>query len=71
MSFVTKVEDFDVKNEPTLQYLKGSKERQDLFTAISKYNDNCVEIPIVIGGEEIRSGDVSYQVMVWNFSFIL
>ncbi|XP_035230178.1 delta-1-pyrroline-5-carboxylate dehydrogenase, mitochondrial-like isoform X1 [Stegodyphus dumicola] len=63
ISFVTKVDDFEVKNEPILQYLKDSKERKELFDAIAKYKDSCVEIPIVVGNEEIRSGDVKYQVM--------
>ena len=65
-SFVSKVDDFQVKNEPILQYTKGSKERQDLYAAISKYEDTCVDIPIVIAGEEIYSGEARYQVMVWN-----
>lgn len=66
MAFVTKVDDFQVKNEPVLQYLKNSKERKDLFDAIAKHKDNCANIPIVIGGEEIYSEDVVYQVMVCN-----
>lgn len=61
---MAKVDDFQVKNEPILQYLKDSKERKELFAAVSKYADNCIDIPIIIGNTEIYSGDVKYQVMV-------
>lgn len=68
MSYVAKVDDFQVQNEPILQYMKDSKERQDLFAAINRYKDNCIEIPIVIGSEEIFSGNVKYQVMPFDHS---
>lgn len=64
IAVAAKVNEFEVKNEPVLQYLKGSKERKELFEAIAKYKDTCTEIPIVIGGKEIYAGDVKYQVMV-------
>ncbi|KAG8180753.1 hypothetical protein JTE90_026227 [Oedothorax gibbosus] len=66
VSVAAKVDDFEVKNEPVLQYLKGSKERKELFEAIAKYKDTCTEIPIVIGGKEIYAGDVRYQVMPFD-----
>lgn len=69
LSLVAKVEDFQVKNEPVLQYLKNSEERNELYAAIAKYKDTCVNIPIVIGNEEIFDGEVQYQVMVSIYSF--
>ncbi|KAJ8320722.1 hypothetical protein KUTeg_002309 [Tegillarca granosa] len=49
-------------NEPMYDYAAGSKERQELDAAIDKYSNKLEDIPIVIGGEEIRTKDVRYQV---------
>lgn len=51
-------------NEPMYDYAAGSKERQELDAAINKYSNNVEDIPIVIGGEEIRTKDIRYQVEV-------
>lgn len=53
-------------NEPILTYLKGSNERKELEKAIKKATETCEDVPIVIGGEEIRTKDVRYQVMPHN-----
>lgn len=58
--------DVSTYNEPILSYLKGSKERADLEKALKKATDACEDVPIVIGGEEIRTKDVRYQVMPHN-----
>ncbi len=44
-------------NEPILGYLKGSKERADLKSALSAIESEVVEIPCIIGGREIRTGN--------------
>ncbi|GIY84824.1 hypothetical protein CDAR_282181 [Caerostris darwini] len=66
ISVAAKVDDFQVKNEPVYEYLKDSKERKELFDAIAKYENTCVEIPIIVGDKEIYSGDVKYQVMPFD-----
>lgn len=48
-------------NEPILGYLKGSKERTDLKAALAKIESEVVEIPCVIGGKEVRTGNI-YEV---------
>ncbi|KAG8229992.1 hypothetical protein J437_LFUL012268 [Ladona fulva] len=58
-----KFKDFKVKNEPILEYLKGSKERKELEAALKNVASNCEDVPIVIGDEEIRTKEVKYQVM--------
>ncbi|XP_046389015.1 delta-1-pyrroline-5-carboxylate dehydrogenase, mitochondrial [Ischnura elegans] len=58
-----RLQNLTVKNEPVLQYLKGSKERQELEAALKRIAGNCEDVPIVIGNEEIRTKDVRYQVM--------
>lgn len=43
-------------NEPPLNYAPGSRERSDLKAKLQEMIANPVEIPILIGGEEVRSG---------------
>src|SRR2546427_2958228 len=43
-------------NEPILSYVPGSAERADLKRALKEMSGQPVEIPIVIGGREIRTG---------------
>ena len=58
------VNDFTVKNEPLYGYMPGSPERVELEAALVKYSDVTEDVPIVIGGQEYRTDDVRYQVMV-------
>lgn len=58
--------DVGTYNEPILGYEKGSKERAELEKALKKAADNCEDVPIVIGGEEIRNSNVQYQPMPHN-----
>lgn len=47
-------------NEPVLSYAPGSPERQALREAISAHDGaEPVEIPLIIGGEEVRTGDLA------------
>lgn len=59
-----KFTDFSIQNEPVLPYTKGSKERKDLEATLADYSNNCVEVPIVIGGKEYKTDRVMYQPMV-------
>ncbi|HUS87000.1 MAG TPA: L-glutamate gamma-semialdehyde dehydrogenase [Bacteroidales bacterium] len=45
------------ENEPVLEYLKGSRERIELEKELIRMEQTEVEIPLVIGGKEIRTGD--------------
>lgn len=62
----SKVDEFSVKNEPVLSYLPGSKERCELESALKTIGCNPEEVPIIIGGEKLKSGDVRRQVMPHN-----
>src|SRR4051812_49503198 len=42
-------------NEPILAYAPGSRERGELKHAIKDLSSRQVEIPVVIGGKEIRT----------------
>ncbi len=44
------------KNEPVLLYLPGSAERASLKTLLGTVGAETIDIPVVIGGREIRTG---------------
>lgn len=46
------------KNEPVYTYESGSKERADLKNAINAASKQQVEIPMIIGGKEVTSGNL-------------
>ncbi len=46
------------KNEPVLEYKVGSPEREALKKAIKELKNKEEEIPLIIGGERVYSGDV-------------
>jgi len=54
MNGVTKLP--PVANEPVLDYAPGSPEREALKAALTKMGASTLDIPVVIGGEEIRTG---------------
>ncbi|MFT3707363.1 MAG: L-glutamate gamma-semialdehyde dehydrogenase [Archangium sp.] len=43
-------------NEPIKQYAPGSPEKAELKAALAKVGSEKIEIPVVIGGKEIRTG---------------
>jgi 1-pyrroline-5-carboxylate dehydrogenase len=45
------------KNEPVLSYAPGSKERHLLKKALEEMRSKVVDIPMFIGGQEIRTGN--------------
>ncbi|MCB9831340.1 MAG: L-glutamate gamma-semialdehyde dehydrogenase [Planctomycetes bacterium] len=46
----------DPKNEPVRSYAPGSSERQSLQATLAAMQQDVVDIALVIGGEEIRTG---------------
>lgn len=45
------------KNEPVLTYAPGTREREELKKQLGVYRSTEMDIPMIIGGEEIRSGN--------------
>jgi 1-pyrroline-5-carboxylate dehydrogenase len=45
-------------NEPILTYAPGTRERAELKAALQEIIDNPVEVPCIIDGEEVRTGDL-------------
>lgn len=47
------------QNEPVLDYAPGSKERKELKDAISRLKEEKADIPMYIGGKELRTGNLA------------
>lgn len=45
-------------NEPGLDYMPGSKERHELKAKLKEMLENPVEVPCIIGGREVTTGDL-------------
>jgi 1-pyrroline-5-carboxylate dehydrogenase len=58
-------------NEPVLGYEPGSPEREELRGRLEELSGRRLEIPLVIGGEEVRTGDTFEAVMPHNRSHVL
>ena len=58
-------------NEQNKGYLPGSPERSELKARLAKMASERVEIPLVIGGKEIRTGRVQRVVMPHNHQHVL
>src|SRR5258706_7934210 len=58
-------------NEPNLAYLPGSPERHELKARLSAMAGERIDIPIVIGGREIRTGRTQQAVMPHNYRHVL
>ena len=46
------------KNEPILDYAPGSPEREELKKTLNDMLSKEIEIPMIIGGKEVKSGDL-------------
>src|SRR6266545_4303311 len=58
-------------NEPTLGYLPGSPERAELKNRLKSMAADRLDIPVVIGGREIRTGHMQQAVMPHNHQHVL
>ena len=45
------------RNEPVLDYTPGSPEKHALKTQLDRFADDCVEIPLIIGGQDVKTGN--------------
>ena len=58
-------------NEPNKGYLPGSPERAELKAALARMAGERIDIPIVIGGREIRTGKTAPSVMPHDHRHVL
>jgi len=59
------------QNEAVLNYMKGSPERIALEKELQKQMSQKIEIPLIIGGKEIRTGDTGTVCMPHRHSHVL
>src|SRR5215211_7231039 len=59
------------RNEPVKDYAPGSPERAELQARLAEMTGERLEIPSVIGGEEIRTGDTFEAVMPHDKDHVL
>ncbi len=59
------------KNEPVKSYAPGTPEREALSLTIKAQRAEEIEIPLFIGGEEVRSGDMATCVMPHQHGHVL
>lgn len=59
------------ENDPNLTYRPGSPERADLKARLSAMAAEVIDIPVIIGGREIRTGDTGTVVMPHDHGHVL
>ena len=58
-------------NEPIKSYAPGSPEKASLKARLASMADEVVDIPLIIGGKEIRTGDLGKSVMPHKHGHVL
>jgi 1-pyrroline-5-carboxylate dehydrogenase len=61
----------DPKNEPVLPYAPGDEARTELKEKLDQMANEVVDIPLIIGGEEVRTGDTAQVVMPHDHGHVL
>ena len=59
------------QNEPVKDYAPGSPEREELRVRLEQMRSDQIDIPLVIGGKEIRSGETFDAVMPHDRKHVL
>ncbi len=58
-------------NEPVLSYAPGTPERRELKAELKRMAGEQIEIPVIVGGREIRTGDTAESVMPHDHAHVL
>jgi len=58
-------------NDPVRNYEPGSSDRQAMKSRLAEMSAEKIEIPLVIGGKEVRTGDTGTQVMPHRHGHVL
>ncbi len=59
------------RNEPVLGFAPGSPEKAALKAELERQSKETIEVPLIIGGEEIRTGDTATMVMPHDHKHVL
>src|SRR5579864_9429928 len=58
-------------NDPVRNYAPGSPERAAIKKKLAAMSSEKIEIPLLIGGKEVRTGDTASQVMPHRHGHVL
>jgi 1-pyrroline-5-carboxylate dehydrogenase len=58
-------------NEPILEYRKGSPERERLVRELKRQHEQKIEIPLIIGGREVHTGNTGKAVCPHDHKHVL
>ena len=58
-------------NEPIKTYMPGSPERDQLKKKLTELKSQHIEVPLIIGGEEVKSGNTEEMVIPHNKKHVL
>jgi 1-pyrroline-5-carboxylate dehydrogenase len=58
-------------NEPVANYAPQTPERESLVAALNRLSEKQIEIPLIIGGEEVRTGNIGQAVMPHDHGHVL
>ena len=61
----------DIKNEPVKSYAPGTPERKELKEQLEVIANQQIEIPLIIGGKEIKTGNTGQVIMPHKHSHVL
>ncbi|MBE9468017.1 MAG: L-glutamate gamma-semialdehyde dehydrogenase [Bacteroidetes bacterium] len=59
------------ENETVISFDKNTEERRLLLEEIQRQSNTIIDIPLIIGGKEIKTGDIGNVVMPHNHSHVL
>lgn len=59
------------KNEPVLSYAPGTKEREELKARLVELRTQEIEIPLIIGGKEVRTGKLGKCIIPHNKEVVI
>ncbi len=60
------IEKIDFVNEAVLKYEEGSPERIELEKELKNMKNSFIDIPVIIGGKEIRTGNKGTCILPHN-----
>ncbi|MDB4126313.1 L-glutamate gamma-semialdehyde dehydrogenase [Candidatus Marinimicrobia bacterium] len=62
---------FVAVNEPIMGYTSGSEEKKSIKAKLQEMSSQCIDIPIIIGGKEIRTNNMEKCIMPHNHQHTL
>ncbi|MEL7650136.1 MAG: L-glutamate gamma-semialdehyde dehydrogenase [Sedimentibacter sp.] len=65
------IRDIKFENEPVLNYLAGSWERAELEKELSRIKNEFLDIPVIVGGKEIKTGNIGKCALPHNHSLVI